>query len=264
MLGERFRWLPRWLSRGVLHPLTAMLPDARSGAQWAQRAKRFARSLDQPFGDRYFDLLTAFTAEDRRALLSPEILEQIELDEPRDRFRSYIDRVESGAPLNQALFADLKLFLPSNLLTLTDRMSMAHSLEVRVPYLDHTLLEFAARIPPALKLNGMERKYVLKRAVGDLLPEGFLTRRKMGFSLPLAVWFRNELRPWLEDILSERAIREAGVFRYEMVRRVLDDHFARRANYDNQIWGFVTFMTWYQDYIASANAVEDAARAVAR
>ena len=84
----------------------------------------------------------------------------------------------------------------------------------------------------------------------------------MGFSLPLAVWFRNELRPWVEDILSERAIREAGVFRYEAVRKVLDDHFARRSSYDDEIWGFVTFMTWYRDYISSADAVTDAAKSV--
>jgi asparagine synthase (glutamine-hydrolysing) len=82
----------------------------------------------------------------------------------------------------------------------------------------------------------------------------------MGFSLPLAVWFRNELRPWVEDVLSERAIRDAGVFRYEAVRRILDDHFARRAGYDDQIWGFITFMTWYRDYIASDDGVRDAVR----
>jgi len=260
LLGERFRWVPTWLLRRVLHPLTAALPDPRSGNQWVQRAKRFASSLDQPFDDRYFELLTAFTEESRRALLTPEMLEQIDLHAPRELFRSYTDQVHEAAPLNRALFADLKLFLPSNLLTLTDRMSMAHSLEVRVPYLDHELLEFAARIPSDVKLRGMERKHILKRAVADLLPPDFLSRRKMGFSLPLAVWFRNELRPWVEDVLSERAIRDAGVFRYETVRRVLDDHFARRASYDDQIWGFVTFMTWYRDYIASADGVKDAVR----
>jgi asparagine synthase (glutamine-hydrolysing) len=260
IFGERFRWIPSWLVRNALSPLTSALPDSRSGSQWMQRAKRFVRSLDQPFDDRYFELLTAFNADARRSLLTREMLERIELDEPRDLFRGYTELVRDAAPLNRALFADLKLFLPSNLLTLTDRMSMAHSLEVRVPYLDHPLLEFAARIPPSLKLRGMQRKHILKRAVADLLPPGFLTRRKMGFSLPLAVWFRNELRPWVEDILSERAIREAGVFRYEAVRRVLDDHFAHRASYDNQIWGFVTFMTWYRDYIASADGITDAVR----
>ena len=87
----------------------------------------------------------------------------------------------------------------------------------------------------------------LKRAVADLLPESFVHRRKMGFSPPLTVWFRNELRSFVEDTLSESATREAGVFRYPAVRRLLDDHFTRRANYDNQIWALITFMLWQRE-----------------
>ena len=111
-------------------------------------------------------------------------------------------------------------------------------------------------IPPDLKLRRMERKYVLKRAVKDLLPASFLQRRKMGFSAPLAVWFRNELRPFVEDTLSIEAIRSAGVFRHEVVRRMLDDHFARRANYDNQIWALIPFTHWHHEYIAGWRSPE--------
>jgi asparagine synthase (glutamine-hydrolysing) len=217
-----------------------------------QRVKRFVSSLDLPFDDRYFGLLVAFSSALQRELLTPEIAEQIDLEAPRELLRAHLEPLGNAAPLNRALHADLKLFLPSNLLTLTDRMSMAHSLEVRVPFLDHHLLEFAARIPPGLKLRGLERKHILKRAVEDLLPPGFLTRRKMGFSLPLTVWFRNELRPYVEDVLSERAVRECGVFRYPAVRAILDDHFARRANYDGQIWALITFTTWYETYLAAS------------
>lgn len=260
MVGERFRWIPSWVSRNLLKPLVSAVPDSRSGHQWVQRVKRFVGSLDLPFDDRYFELLVAFSATVQRELLTPEIAEQVDLQAPQDLFRQYMDPVRKAAPLNRALFADLKLFLPSNLLTLTDRMSMAHSLEVRVPFLDHHLLEFAARIPPGLKLRGMERKHILKQAVKDLLPPDFLTRRKMGFSLPLTVWFRHELRPYVEDVLSERAIREAGVFHYPAVRAILDDHFSRRANYDGQIWALITFTTWYETYIAGAGARASADR----
>ncbi len=225
-----------------------------------QRVKRFVGSLDLPFDDRYFELLVAFSSAAQRELLTAEFGEQIDRQLPRDLFRNYLARVREADPLNRALFADLKLFLPSNLLTLTDRMSMAHSLEVRVPFLDHHLLEFAARIPTGLKLHGMESKYILKRAVEDLLPPDFLRRRKMGFSLPLTVWFRNELRPYVEDVLSERAIREAGVFQYRAVRAILDDHFSRRANYDGQIWALITFTTWYEEYIAGAGGRASAER----
>ncbi|MGH0037031.1 MAG: asparagine synthase (glutamine-hydrolyzing) [Myxococcota bacterium] len=255
MLAERLGWVPGPLRRlGVM--LADALPDPRSGNQWGQRAKRFARNLGLPFDERYFEFLAQMASPLRGALLTPEIAEQIELDDPLRHCLATVDAVRDADPLNRALYADLKLYLPGDLLTLTDRISMAHSLEVRVPFLDHELLEYAATIPPELKLHGMERKAVLKRAVAPMLPPGFLTRRKMGFSAPIAVWFRDALRPFVEETLSERAIRDAGVFRYATVRRILDDHFARRVNADNQIWALITFTLWYQDYIASRAALD--------
>ena len=249
VLAERLHWLPGWFLRGALQPLVDALPDPRSGNQWPQRAKRFVRAAGLPFDERFFEMLAQLSREAREELLTSEILEQIDLDEPKQHYQGYLDSVAEADPLNRALYADLKLYLPGNLLTVTDRMSMAHSLEVRVPFLDHELLEFAARIPPSYKLRGMERKHILKRAVAELLPESFFRRRKMGFSPPLTVWFRNELRSFVEDTLSESAIRHAGVFRYPAVRRLLDAHFARQANYDNQIWALVTFMLWYREYL---------------
>jgi asparagine synthase (glutamine-hydrolysing) len=245
----------RGLVHGLLRPFANALPDPRSGSQWAQRIKRFVQSAGQPFDDRYFAFLSQLSREARREILAPDILAQIEIDEPRDLHRAILSEVGGADPLNRALYSDLKLYLPGDLLTLTDRMSMAHSLEVRVPFLDHELLEFAARIPAQYKLRKMEKKFVLRRAVRDLLPEGFFQRRKMGFSPPMTVWFRGDLRSYVEDTLSERAIRDAGVFQYKAVRRLLDDHFARRANYDNQIWALIVFVLWYADYIDGNGAM---------
>jgi len=240
----------------LVRPLVERLPDSRHGNHWRGRAKRFLRTMDLDFDDRYLELISAFGAGARHELLSPAFREQVALDEPRDHFRSYAELVESSDPLHRALFLDLKLYLPGDLLTLTDRISMAHSLEVRVPFLDHELLEYAATIPPELKLRGMEKKYLLKQAVSDLLPASILNRRKMGFSVPLTVWFRRELRPYVEEVLSAEAIQQVGIFDHGAVRRLLDDHFALRANLDNQIWGLITFMLWHQDYIDGANGVE--------
>ncbi len=255
LLAERLRILPGWLLRGVLQPLVDAIPDPRSGNQWPQRAKRFARTAGLPFDERYYEMISQLGRNARADLLTPEMIEQIDLDEPRDHFHGVLRSVADADPLNRALYADLKLYLPGDLLTLTDRISMAHSLEVRVPFLDHELLEFAARIPPSYKLHGMERKYILKRAVADLLPKSFFSRRKMGFSPPLTVWFRNELRSFVEETLTESAIREAGIFRYATVRGLLDDHFARRANFDNQIWSLITFMLWQREYLGSAPCI---------
>ncbi|MGD8394531.1 MAG: asparagine synthase (glutamine-hydrolyzing) [Candidatus Eiseniibacteriota bacterium] len=258
LLAERLGWLPRGLVRGLVAPLVERLPESRGGGHWSGRAKRFVRAMQLDFDDRYLELISAFGAAGRAALLSPAMREQIALDEPRDLFRSHAELVRDADPLHRALFIDLKLYLPGDLLTLTDRMAMAHSLEVRVPFLDHHLLEYAATIPPGLKLRGMERKFILKQAVADLLPPGILNRRKMGFSVPLTVWFRRELRPFVEEVLTESAVRRVGVFDYAAVRRVLDDHFALRANLDNQIWGLITFMLWHRDYIETGAGLEAA------
>ena len=249
LLAERFGWVPDWVRRSLLMPLADALPDPRSGNQWVQRAKRFVRAMGRPFDERYFQLLEQLSKTARAALLTPEILEEIDLDDPFSHFQSHVASAAEAEPLNRALFADLKLYLPGDLLTLTDRVSMAHSLEVRVPFLDHHLLEFAARIPPGYKIYRTERKHILKRAVGPLLPPGFLKRRKMGFSAPLAVWFREELRPFVEDTLSKQAVRETGVLRYAAVRSLLDAHYARRANYDNAIWALISLVTWHRSYL---------------
>ena len=255
MLAERLQWIPRPLIRGLAVPFANALPDSKTGNQWPQRIKRFARSLSTPFDQRYFEFVAQHSRDVRRALLTPAMSEQIDLDEPRAIYENHLADVRQASPLNRALYADLRLYLPGDLLTLTDRISMAHSLEVRVPFLDHHLLEFAGRIPPRYKLNGMERKAVLKRCVADLLPEDFLKRRKMGFSAPVAVWFRNELRDFVEDTLAERELRAAGVFEPAAVRRILDDHFALRGNHDNSIWALMAFSHWHKTYIASEDGL---------
>lgn len=253
LLGQRLAWIPRWLTSGLLRPAIEALPDPKSGLQWIQRAKRFVRVAGLPFDDLYFELISQLARAQRETLLTGAMREAIDLDEPKARYQEIVGHVAQADPLHRALYADLRLYLPGDLLTLADRVSMAHSLEVRVPFLDHELLEAAARIPARHKIRGMERKAVLKEAVRDLLPPDFFTRRKMGFSAPVAVWFREELRDFVEDTLSERAVAEAGVFEPRAVRRILDEHQSRRANHDNAIWALLTFAIWHRDYIATSN-----------
>jgi asparagine synthase (glutamine-hydrolysing) len=249
MLAERLSWLPRWMNRGVLRPLVDALPDPRSGNQWAQRAKRFVRGLELDFDERYFEFVAQLSRDARARLLSPELATPPDLAAPLDHYREVCAPAQDADPLHRALYADAKLYLPGDLLTLTDRISMAHSLEVRVPFLDHELMEFAARIPPEHKLRGAETKAVLRRAARELLPPSFFARRKMGFSAPLAVWFREELREFVNDTLSESALRRAGVFRPEAVSQLLDDHYSRRANLDNAIWALISFTLWHRECI---------------
>jgi asparagine synthase (glutamine-hydrolysing) len=247
MLAERFRRLPRWFASGVLGPIVRGLPDSKRGGPWSGRAKRFVEALGLDLEDRYLSLISAFDAPARARLLGRPA-------SSRPAYDAAMAQVRDADPLNRLLFADLKLYLPGDLLTLTDRVSMAHSLEVRVPYLDHKLLEYAATIPPAYKLKGMERKSVLKRAVADLLPDSIMNGRKMGFSVPLTVWFRGALRPFVDELLGVSSLRRAGLDP-DTVRRIVDDHTALRANYDSRIWALLTYVVWHRDFIESRDGL---------
>jgi asparagine synthase (glutamine-hydrolysing) len=132
---------------------------------------------------------------------------------------------------------------------------MAHSLEVRVPFLDHVLLEFAATIPTEYKLKRLELKHVLKQAVADLVPSSTLRRPKVGFSAPIAHWLRGELRPLVQDVLSIGAIRKQGIFRPEFVRRIVNDHCNYSENHESAIWALIAFSVWHENHIASNNFV---------
>jgi asparagine synthase (glutamine-hydrolysing) len=259
MLGERLGAVPRWLPRRVLGPILRSLPDSRRGGAWVGRAKRFVDAMGLDLDDRYFSLISAFDPVTRSRLLRGGRAVDGDGDGPRAQYDEFMSRVRDADPLNRLLFADLKLYLPGDLLTLTDRVSMAHSLEVRVPYLDHLVLEYASTIPPKYKLRGLERKSVLKRAVGDLLPDAVMKGRKMGFSVPLTVWFRGKLRPLVDELLGAKSLARVGMLDHATVKGIVDDHVSRRANYDNRIWALLNFVVWHRDFIESRDGLATAA-----
>jgi asparagine synthase (glutamine-hydrolysing) len=123
-------------------------------------------------------------------------------------------------------------------------MSMAHSLEVRPPFLDHRIVEFAGRLPESLKIQGNSLKHVLRELMRDKLPPAVLTRRKEGFDIPAHRWFRGALRPLMEETLSKANVDATGLFRYEAIEKVKRDHVGRRANLGYQLWGLLTLFLW--------------------
>ncbi|RIK92698.1 MAG: hypothetical protein DCC71_24350 [Proteobacteria bacterium] len=230
------------------------MPDARAGGPWADRAKRFARSAALPFDARYFALIARAPAAACAALLTDEFRAAIDPGAAEAGYLRAIEPARGADPLHRALHADLALYLPGDLLPLADRVSMAHGLELRVPFLDHRLLEFAARIPAAHKIRRGETKHVLRRAVRDLVPAALLRRPKQGFSAPTQVWFRGPLREFVEDTLAPTPIRQGGVLRPGAVRALLDEHWRRRANHDDRIFALLTFVLWQRAYFGAAAA----------
>jgi asparagine synthase (glutamine-hydrolysing) len=157
-------------------------------------------------------------------------------------------RIAEGVPaspwLHQVLYLDLKGYLAEGVLQKVDRASMACSLEVRVPLLDRRLVEVAASLPPQLKLRGLRTKYILKKTMQARVPAAVLARPKKGFGVPLAKWFRAELRPLLREACDPAVLRRGGLFRPEAVQRLLDEHDAGRHDHRKQLYTLLVFLLW--------------------
>ena len=170
----------------------------------------------------------------------------------------YASRVpEAGGFLNRAMWIDQLHYLPDDILYKCDRMSMAHSLEVRPPFLDHRIVEFAARLPESFKVRGSKLKFILKDLMRDKLPASILKRRKQGFDIPTHHWLRTSLKPLLLDTVTKQAIEQTGLLRWNEVQAVMQAHFARKANYGYHLWGLLILCLWMKRWkIQPASQVE--------
>jgi asparagine synthase (glutamine-hydrolysing) len=162
--------------------------------------------------------------------------------------------------LNRYLHVDQNFYLPDDILYKTDRMSMAHSLEVRPPFLDHRIVEFAASLPRRLKIRGSKQKFVLRELMRGKLPEIVLTRKKTGFDIPTHDWFRGTLRGMLMDTLTPDAIVATGVFEARAIDGLIRDHMERRINVGYHLWGLLTLFLWMKRWKVEALPPEEEVR----
>jgi asparagine synthase (glutamine-hydrolysing) len=168
-----------------------------------------------------------------------------------DIYRPYFAQSNAKHAVNRLLYVDTRMYLPNDMLVKVDRMTMAHGLESRVPFLDHTLVEFIASIPPQLKLKWYrQKKYLLKQMMRGKLSDAILFRKKAGFNVPNASWISGELRPFVFDHLSENRIRQMGWFVPSVVTQLLNDHINQKADHSHQIWGLLTLSLWWQHFVA--------------
>jgi len=254
-LGPRLQKLygvvPRAMHRKVLLPMVKMLPVDR-GSAWKSKVRYmrgFLEHADRPEADRYQSYVGIFGDEARHSLLSADFERQTREHRSEQVAEAYRG-ARSGDPLNRMLYADLKTSLVDSLLAFTDKMTMAVSLEARVPLLDYRLIELAARIPPRLKLSGFKgMKHVFKRAMGDRLPAEVIDRKKRGFGTPVSRWFRGDLRPLLSEHLSAERVRARGYFRPEAVELLIDDHLAQRADRSEHLLALLALELWQQVFV---------------
>jgi asparagine synthase (glutamine-hydrolysing) len=246
-VAEAYNLIPSFISR----PVVAALPGARPGRFTAlfRNTKKLARSARLPERERYLGFGTYFTETDKAKLYAGEMRAAARDFDAYCEHRRYFDRVAGADFINQMLYLDLKTFLPCLNLTYTDKTSMAASMEVRVPLLDHEMVEMAARIPARLKLKGLTRKYILKRAAEAWLPRDIIYRKKAGFSAPVRAWLAGSLREMVEDLLSEANIRRRGYFDYLIVRRLIDDNLSGREDNNLKIFQLLTLELWHREFM---------------
>jgi asparagine synthase (glutamine-hydrolysing) len=224
----------------ALAPLIERLPSSSSARRLDDRAKRFAAAAALPPLERHVAWTQVLSPDVRRELLGG----RRPAFDPLDLYRARFAETEGAELITRLQDVDLGINLVDDQLVKTDRASMAHSLEVRVPFLDGVVGDFAASVPRRHKLLGLEKKRILRAAAAPLIPGEILTAPKQGFSIPAAAWLRGDLAETARELLAPSRLREQGFFQPEPVARLLDDHLARRADRSRQLWSLLVFSLW--------------------
>jgi asparagine synthase (glutamine-hydrolysing) len=235
----------------IARPLVELLPSSSAKASFDYRAKRFVRAAHLPPLERHHAWKEIFSPEARAALLDGR---GDRLD-PLDLYRARYAETEGADELARLQDVDTGIYLVDDLLVKTDRASMAHSLEARVPFCDTVVAELALALPRRLKVRGLAKKRLLRRAVAPLLPARILRARKQGFSIPAAAWLRGDLQPFAREVLAPAAIARQGYFRPDAVTALIDEHAAGREDLSRQLWGLLAFTLWHERYgVGAENA----------
>jgi asparagine synthase (glutamine-hydrolysing) len=248
--------------RAAFSTAISRVPEPGSGSLLLHRMKRFARTAPGSTADRYHDLLNKLPDVRTRSFFAPDIGAIIAGSPSLDHIRSVHEGGGDRQGLKAALYLDYRTYLPDDILHLSDRISMAHSLEVRVPFVDHVLVEQAFPLPDRLKVGRGRAKQLLRRALAERLPRAHLKARKRGFVGPTASWLRNELRPMVLDELSSARLERLGYFETQAVAGLVDDHMTRRQNREAVLWALLTFSVWHRVFLESPRPVAARADAV--
>lgn len=225
-----------------------------------RNAMKLLRGIDASPQERYLTYCSYYRPDELPHVLSPELRAAAGDHDPFHRHRAYFERVEGEHWLNRLLYVDAKTFLPCLNLTYTDKMSMAASTEVRVPFLDNEMVELAARIPPNLKLRRLTRKYVFKRSMEGVLPKDVIWRPKAGFGAPVRSWLVGDLKPMVEDLLSPSAVAARGLLDPGEVQRLIRANEAGTEDNAIRIWALLTLELWQRTFLDGTRQRSDSGR----
>jgi asparagine synthase (glutamine-hydrolysing) len=255
------RWyarIPRGARHDIVRPFGRFIPDSRRKVSLNYKLKQFIAQADENWRRAHYGWRLLFPDADRLTLLGGAAPDH----DPFTEYDTYFDDVRGASELNQALYVDIKTWLANDILVKVDRASMSVGLEARVPFLDPALVEFSLRLPSRMKMQGLRRKIVLRRAMRSRLPETVLRRRKSGFNAPVSDWMRGSLRPLVEDVMA--ASSSIVDVHHPDVRRIWAEHLSGRADYGFRLWALLVLLLWEREVFRMGLETQVSAEAVGR
>jgi asparagine synthase (glutamine-hydrolysing) len=248
--ARNFKWMPEWAGDSYRKHFHPKLPTRMPG-------RNLAYSFSLPWTERYLEGVSLQPFDREMALLSDDFRAAALGDaDPMGALRRYLDQAPARDPLSRVLYLDTKTYLPGDILTKVDRMSMLASLEVRTPILDHHFLEWATGLPAEWKMRGKKQKYIFARLAERVgVPKEVINRPKQGFALPLRHWMRNELKELIMSVLLDSSSLQRGYVNPQGLRRLLEEYFRGRRDHSPRIWRFLMFELWHRNFLANLGAM---------
>ncbi len=240
--------IPRILRAGVIEPIVNNLPVSTKNLSFDYKAKRFVAASKYDVVTRHHSWFGSFSIDQQSDLLTKDVLAHTSSDIYKGA-KDLLKITDAETEIEQMQFLDMNFYMAEDILTKVDRASMAVSLEVRAPFLDPRVAQFAASLPLEYKLKGNKGKYILKKAVEPLLPKSILQRPKKGFGIPIAEWLKGRLNPLMHDLLAPERLKNQGLFDEKFVQKLIKEHETSAASHHKQLWTLLVFQLWFDNFM---------------
>lgn len=240
--------IPGVLRNALIEPIVNNLPVSNKNLSFDYKAKRFVAASKYDLVTRHHSFFGSFSIDEQRNLLNRDVLANSSNDIYRDA-KELLKITDAPTEIERMQFLDLNFYMAEDILTKVDRAAMAVSLEVRAPFLDPRVAQFAASLPLEYKLKGSKGKYILKKAMENLLPKNILHRPKKGFGIPIAEWLKGRLNPLMHDLLAPARLKNQGFFDENYVRKLIKEHETNVVSHHKQLWTLLVFQLWFDNFL---------------
>jgi asparagine synthase (glutamine-hydrolysing) len=249
-LAEYYEKLPSVIRKNIIEKIIYKLPTSFNNISFDFKLKKFISGFEGEKKYRNFIWLGSFDREQRRKILTSKVWQRLGKENEFEVVDNYLLRVKNENYLNQLVYLYFRTYLMDDILVKVDRASMYNSLEVRAPFLDTDVVDFINYLPSDYKMHNLTTKYILKKLMHGRLPDRIINRKKKGFGVPLAKWMNKDLKPLLLEIFEKNKIEQQGLFDYQYINKIFNDHFSRRADNHKLIWTLLIFQMWCQEWLS--------------